>query len=87
MIGAVFGRIVAILSFDIISKLTDLTDINELSAKFALVGAASVLGGVVRMVRALFILLLSKTIKIKLISGFFLYTDIIIDCYFDRDNW
>lgn len=46
LIGAVFGRIVALCTFNLIPGITDSVEgLNELSSKFALIGAASVLGG------------------------------------------
>jgi len=50
LIGSVFGRAVALLTYGVLSNWTNHTsDIDELSMKLALIGAASVLGGVTRM--------------------------------------
>lgn len=62
LIGSVFGRIVALCSCNILTHWQgESIDINELSMKFALIGAASVLGGIVRMTLSLTVILIETT--------------------------
>ena len=61
LIGAVYGRLVAVLMYDHLKEYSADLVFNDLVTKFALIGAASVLGGIVRMTISLTVILIETT--------------------------